>query len=143
MAPPSTRSNPSARRNQPGILTFVALLIVILALAVGGFLALEETSDETDTELDLVQRACDLPRDNLLRMWRGYDPQATEDIMVVPREPNYWGTYDRVSHTGPWDYVQRVPLVFYGPGRISALGAPLKVHANVTDVYPTIAELVG
>ena len=89
-----------------------------------------------------VTRGCALPDDILVRMWRGYDPNATDDIMIVPIEPNFLGSFDLTSHTGPWDYLQTVPLVLYGPDWIRAQGEPLDEHANLTDVYPTVERLL-
>ena len=90
----------------------------------------------------VVRRACELDEDELIRIWRGYDPARSEDVIVVPREPNYVGTFDVASHTGPWDYVQEIPLVFYGPGVVPARGVLISSTANLTDVYPTLGELV-
>ena len=63
--------------------------------------------------------------------------------MVVPREPNFFGAFVGQSHSGPWDYVQRVPLVFYGPGFIRSQGS-LSTDREVTlaDLTPTYAELL-
>ncbi|MGH2663420.1 MAG: alkaline phosphatase family protein [Actinomycetota bacterium] len=46
------------------------------------------------------------------------------------------------SHSGPWDYLQEVPLFMYGPGHVTAVG---KVGRPVTvaDIAPTYAELLG
>ena len=71
-----------------------------------------------------VERACRLPREHLRRIERGYHRVHSEDVTFVPKEPNYWGSFDIVSHSGPWDYLQTVPLVLYGPGYIVPQGAP-------------------
>ena len=64
--------------------------------------------------------------------------------MVVPREPNFFGAFVGQSHSGPWDYVQRVPLVFYGPGFIRSAGAlSLEREVTLADLAPTYAELLG
>ena len=59
--------------------------------------------------------------------------------MFVPQEPNFVGT--NFPHSGPWDYLQDVPLFWYGPGIIPALG---RVERPVTlaDVAPTQAKLL-
>lgn len=91
---------------------------------------------------DPVQRGCALGKDLLARIWRGHDRPHSEDITMVPYKPNYSGAFSVNSHAGPWFYVQNVPLVLYGPGRIRASG---RVHgpASLTDVYPTVGRLVG
>lgn len=63
--------------------------------------------------------------------------------MVVPREPNFFGAFVGQSHSGPWDYVQRVPLVFYGPGFIRSQGSlSLGREVTLSDLAPTYAELL-
>ncbi|MEA2433960.1 MAG: hypothetical protein QOG54_1417 [Actinomycetota bacterium] len=62
--------------------------------------------------------------------------------MAIPREPNYLGTFDIRSHSGPWDYLQEVPLVFYGPGHIRPAGS-IDVSATLADVYSTVSRITG
>ena len=90
----------------------------------------------------IVQRACSLDPKILARIWRGFHEVHSPDVTVVPKEPNYWGSFVRVSHTGPWDYVQEVPLLFYGPGRIADAGL-VEEAVNVTDIYATVGEVLG
>jgi predicted AlkP superfamily pyrophosphatase or phosphodiesterase len=96
----------------------------------------------TPAVTDVVRHACSLEEDELVRIWRGYDSARSEDVIVVPREPNYVGSFDVASHTGPWDYVQEVPLVFYGPRFVPERGLLPSTAANLTDVYPTLGELL-
>jgi Type I phosphodiesterase / nucleotide pyrophosphatase len=88
-----------------------------------------------------IERACGLDKRMLVRLWRGFDRRRSEDIVVVPKEPNYLGSFQVTSHTGPWDYVQQIPLVFYGPPFIHA-GVASDEPVNLVDVYPTIGELL-
>jgi arylsulfatase A-like enzyme len=102
-----------------------------------------DVSDEVAAE-ESTRRACELDPEIVTRIKRGHHRVHSEDVTIVPAEPNFWGTFDRVSHTGPWDYLQRVPLVLYGPGRIAVSGGtPVEREASIVDVYPTVAELVG
>ncbi|MBK5227051.1 MAG: alkaline phosphatase family protein [Actinobacteria bacterium] len=91
---------------------------------------------------DPLERACGLEPVFLTRIWRGSDGVHDQDIIFVPHEPNYVGTFEYTSHTGPWDYVAEVPLVLYGPGIIQERG---RVDRPVTlaDVYPTVGRLLG
>lgn len=91
---------------------------------------------------DPLARGCALGPKILVRLWRGHDARRSEDVTIVPRHPNYWGSFNTTSHTGPWDYLQKVPLVLYGPGFINPSGA-LQDAANVTDVFPTVGKLVN
>ena len=92
---------------------------------------------------DPLERGCRLPLPYVRRIWRGHHPVHSEDVTMVPLEPNTSGTFEVTSHSGPWDYLQNVPLVFYGPGYIQASGNPLHGAAGLADVFPTVAELVG
>jgi len=87
----------------------------------------------------LERAACSLPHEQLLRVWRGTDPERSGQIVFVPDEPNFVGT--NFPHSGPWNYLQDVPLFWYGPGVVPALG---RVDRRVTlaDVAPTQAALL-
>lgn len=102
-------------------------------------LSAEERIYETN---DPVKRACDLPEDELVRVWRGLYPRRSVDLSMVAQPPNYIGTFDLNSHTGPWDYLQNVPLVFYGPSHVKAMGE-VEGLENLTSVYPTAGALTG
>jgi Type I phosphodiesterase / nucleotide pyrophosphatase len=88
--------------------------------------------------------SCDLPRAHLERIRRGTYPGRSPDVVLVPKAPNYFGNYTLTTHSGPWAYLQRVPLVLFGPGfvrpggRVDAGRAP-----TVADLAPTTAELIG
>jgi hypothetical protein len=90
------------------------------------------------------ESACDLPVSYLRRIRRGYSPRRSPDVMVVPREPNFFGGFVATSHSGPWAYLQQVPLVFYGPGFIRPLGefTPRR-EVTLADLAPTLARLLG
>ncbi|HYN36260.1 MAG TPA: hypothetical protein VEV82_04720, partial [Actinomycetota bacterium] len=62
------------------------------------------------------------------------------DLALVPHPPNYMGSITDTSHSGPYDFLQRVPLVFYGPGHISERGT-VRVDRKVSlvDLAPTFA----
>jgi hypothetical protein len=92
-------------------------------------------------ETDPVRRACSLGAKVLRRIRRGYHGNRSEDITMVPVAPNYPGSFALPGHSGPWNYLQRVPLVLYGPRRIRAAGL-LRQRASITDVYPTVGELL-
>ncbi|HVF08758.1 MAG TPA: alkaline phosphatase family protein, partial [Actinomycetota bacterium] len=88
---------------------------------------------------DLVQVACSLPHDQLLRIWRGWRPDRGAQLSFVPAEPNFVGS--GLPHVGPWDYIQHVPMFWYGPGFIRGNG---EVDRPVTSagIAPTAAELL-
>lgn len=113
---------------------------MLVALAVGGMavgLWLVRPTSKAETA-DPVARGCALDADILTRIWRGHRPARSEDIVAVPKAPNYLGSFDVTSHSGPWDYLQRVPLVLYGPGRVQKLGQVTDSEVTLADVYPTV-----
>ncbi|CAN5623999.1 hypothetical protein BH20ACT23_BH20ACT23_00930 [soil metagenome] len=131
----------------------VLMLLVVAILGAGTALTLLRTNESNQRNQtppgrrvfvgnDPFERACDLPVKYLRRIWRGHDPVHSEDITAVPLEPNSSGTFRVTSHSGPWDYLQNVPLVSYGPGFIKASGEPVRGPAATVDVFPTVGELV-
>lgn len=97
--------------------------------------------DRIFTTNDPVKRGCALPKEWLARIWRGHDPRHSEDVTFVPQEPNYSGGFNVTSHSGPWDYLQNIPLVLYGPRHVAGRG-PLDERASITDIYPTVGTLL-
>ena len=74
---------------------------------------------------------------------RGYYPKRSPDVMLVPHGSNYIGDPEETSHSGPWDYLQRVPFVLYGPGFIEPQGElTLDREPTLADLTPTLAELI-
>jgi Type I phosphodiesterase / nucleotide pyrophosphatase len=89
------------------------------------------------------QSGCELSLEILERTRRGDYPGRSPDVTVVPREPNFFGGFLGTSHSGPWDYVQEVPLVFYGPGFIKRTGElDLEREVTLANLAPTLAELL-
>ncbi len=84
-----------------------------------------------------VARACAIPPEYLAHIWRGHDPKRSEDVTFLPAEPNVWGTYS--AHSGPWPYLQEIPLVFAGPAVPAEAGDG---PASLADVYPTLGGLL-
>ena len=92
-----------------------------------------------------LRSACTLRLELLRRLRNGTQPARSADVVVLPRLPNFFGTSSGgTNHSGPWDYLQKVPLVLYGPGFIRAQGpADLGRPVTLADVAPTYAELLG
>jgi hypothetical protein len=59
--------------------------------------------------------------------------------VFVPDEPNFVGT--NFPHSGPWDYLQEVPLFWYGPGIVPGRGT-IGREVTLADVAPTQAALL-
>jgi hypothetical protein len=88
----------------------------------------------------LEEAACAMPHQELLRVWRGTDPGRSGQIVFVPQEPNFVGS--NFPHSGPWDYLQDVPLLWFGPEVIPALGR-VDRPVTIADIAPTQAALLG
>jgi arylsulfatase A-like enzyme len=87
-------------------------------------------------------QACALPPAWLERIQRGYFEPRSGQIAVLPRTPIYFASGGSGwSHSGPWPYLQRVPLVFYGPGVVPARGE-VDRPVEMADVAPTLARLL-
>ncbi|MEX2274847.1 MAG: alkaline phosphatase family protein [Actinomycetota bacterium] len=86
-----------------------------------------------------VLQACSLPTEQLVRVYNGTHPTRSGDVIVVPAEPNFLGA--SFPHSGPWDYLQEVPIFFYGPGHVPEIGE-VRGRATLADIPPTFAQLV-
>jgi hypothetical protein len=82
---------------------------------------------------------CGLPNKWVLRTLNGYFPGRSGEIQIIPKEPNFFGSW---SHSGPWEYLQRVPMFLYGPGHVAPAG---EVGRPVTmaDLAPTLGAYLG
>ena len=76
------------------------------------------------------------------RTRRGYVPVRSSDIALIGHEPNYIGTPTAAVHTGPYDFLAEVPLIFYGPGVVEETGT-VPEAPTMADVAPTIARVIG
>ena len=86
-----------------------------------------------------VQAGCGLGPNVLDRIQNGLRLGRSEDIVTVPKAPNYLGSFAVTSHSGPWDYLQNVPLVAYGPRHVPRNGR-VSTEATLADVYPTVED---
>ncbi|HEX2031213.1 MAG TPA: alkaline phosphatase family protein [Actinomycetota bacterium] len=100
----------------------------------------------------LEEMAREAGADVVEHLRRGYYAGRSVDIAFVPRPHNVvvrWsgrglGTDaadPRTSHSTPWDYHQRVPIILYGPGFVRS-GATSSRSVDVTDLAPTFADLL-
>ena len=113
------------------------VVLLVLAAAGGGYLFLTERRDGEDEARTKIVRACDIPLEILERVWRGYVPGRSGDILTIERLPNQYNT----RHSTPFAYTQDVPLVLYGPGFIKD-GVSSERTTTVADLVPTYAELL-
>ena len=89
------------------------------------------------------EQACSLPREWLEMTQRGFFEPRSGQISLLPRTPAYMASGgDGWSHSGPWPYLQDIPLVFYGPGVVDE-GVEVTRPVTMADVAPTMATLLG
>ena len=87
----------------------------------------------------LARRICSTPRELLVRIWNGHRADRGPEIQMVPTEPNFVGS--GLPHVGPHDYIQRVPMLLFGPGYIAPVG-PVRRPVTVADIAATQARLL-
>ena len=117
----------------------MAIVAAFLLIAAGGVLALSRLGDE-DAVPSFRRQACGLPGDWLELVQRGYHPARSGDISVLPATPAYQASATGGwTHSGPWPYLTRVPLVFYGPGVVRPRAEVERTGVTLADVAPTIA----
>jgi arylsulfatase A-like enzyme len=88
-------------------------------------------------------QACALPPEWLHRTKLGYYEPRSGQISLLPKTPAYMASGGQGwSHSGPWPYLQDVPLVAYGPGIVPARG-DVERRVTLADLAPTTARLIG
>ena len=119
------------------------LVVAAVALSVTALGAIAVSEIGASSPLgSFSDQVCGLPPEWRQRIARGYYPGRSGEIQFLPQTPAYIANAGRGwSHSGPWDYLQRVPLVFYGPGRVDA-GVEVLDRASLADVAPTIGALM-
>src|ERR687894_571564 len=91
------------------VVTAMAMAVVLVFGA--GYMALGWFDDEGPLPSFRAQ-ACSLPAPWLARSERGHFAGHSGDISILPRTPAYMASgAGGWSHSGPWGYLQDVPLV--------------------------------
>src|SRR5919106_3772328 len=86
-----------------------------------------------------ARMACSLPRQWLLRIYRGYDAERSAELQILPEVPNFVGS--GLPHVGPWDFTSDVPMFWYGPGFIKPIG-PVQEPVTSADIVGTLDHLL-
>ena len=119
------------------ILIVAAAATIVAVTAVVAYRSIGRSEIPSFTE-----QACSLPDAWLERIQRGFYEPRSGQISLLPETPAYMASGgDGWSHSGPWPYLQDVPLVFYGPGAI-AEGVEVSRPVTMADVAPTIATML-
>ena len=116
------------------------LLLLALGLIVTSAVALPRAPARAQsTDQDLIDLACSIPHQYVLRTWRGWRLDRGAQLSYIPLEPNFVGS--GLPHVGPWDYVEDVPMLWYGPGFIPA-GQNIKRPVTLAGIAPTVADVL-
>jgi predicted AlkP superfamily pyrophosphatase or phosphodiesterase len=87
-------------------------------------------------------------------IYNGHVDGRSGDIYLVPKPYSFMlGQWDlttlgtnnpdlSTTHSNPWDYLTRVPMVFYGPGFVPR-GETVDRPVDIADLAPTYARLMG
>lgn len=123
-------------------------MILLGACTQGGVVGEDATSQADPTNptdpAGWLKASCKSPRRHVELIKRGYYPGRSPDVTMTPKEPSLFATSSGTTHSGPWDYVQEIPIILYGPGFIRPQGTlTLRRETTIADVAPTVAELVG
>ena len=132
------------------------LVVVVVAALVAAVAAYVLRPDrglpEGAPTLDRMARAIGEPV--MRHLYLGHVPSRSGEVMLVPRPHNFLiGEYELTalgtenvtvasSHPNPWDYLTRVPIVFYGPPWIPR-GERNFDPVDITGIAPTYARLLG
>ncbi|MFN2526489.1 MAG: alkaline phosphatase family protein [Actinomycetota bacterium] len=121
-------------------LTSRRLAIAIVVLIIGGAVAFYYQFGQPLPTFR--EQACGLPPEWLERIRDGYSPERSGEIAILPHTPAYLASGEGGwTHSGPWPYLQNVPLVWYGPGIIPTRG-DVERPVTLADVVPTIGRLL-
>ena len=117
----------------------VVAAVVAAAVIGASFLGLFDREGDLPS---FESQACSLPDDYLVRTQRGYFEPRSGQIAILPEFPAYMASGGGGwSHSGPWPYLQDVPLVFYGPGVVEGTGQ-VDRPVTVADIAPTIMTML-
>ncbi|MGH2752254.1 MAG: alkaline phosphatase family protein [Actinomycetota bacterium] len=93
-----------------------------------------------------LKAACELPPHWVKYIRRGWDsnPSRDLDLVLVPYARNYVGSFSYTPHSGPYGYLQRIPMIWYGPNFIESKGRidPGR-EVTIADIAATQAELLN
>jgi arylsulfatase A-like enzyme len=118
-----------------------AAVVALIALAAFSIVLLSRASPTPVPSFR--EQACGVPPAFLGRTKAGYFEGHSGQIQVIPRSPAYFSSgAGGWSHSGPWPYLQDVPIVWYGPGLIPAEG-DVDDPATSADIAPTIGRMIG
>ncbi|MFP5297364.1 MAG: alkaline phosphatase family protein [Actinomycetota bacterium] len=132
----------------------VAIIAVLAAVIAGGALyALRPAEGVPEGAPTEDEMASEIGAPIMEHVKRGHVVGASGEIYLVPKPHNFLiGEWDlttlgtdtptmSTSHPNPWNYLTRVPIVFWGPGYVEA-GVDESV-VDIADIAPSFADVLG
>jgi hypothetical protein len=116
----------------------LAVTVAVTTLAVTSPAETSRADVAAQDAPDLAAVACSLPARELERARNGWNLDRGPELLWFPQEPDFVGS--GLPHAGPWDYIQHVPMLWYGPGHVAARG-PVVREVTLADIAPTYAAL--
>ena len=118
---------------------FVAVLLLAGLAAFGP--GSSAAGDATASAAAWAKQICRLvPADELQRTYNSYRPDRSGDIQFFAKPPDFVGS--GLPHVGPWDYVETVPMLWYGPGYVKP-GVTVRRPVTLADMAHTEAALLN
>ncbi len=121
-------------RARRSLLVALVTVLAVIGSASAGFPAAQSGSLAAFRKI-----ACRAPHEILLRTWRGTRPDRSGDIQIITQQPDF--VAGGLTHAQPWDYTQRVPIFYYGPGYVKP--GIVKKPVLSTDIAPTEAQFLN
>jgi predicted AlkP superfamily pyrophosphatase or phosphodiesterase len=134
------------------------LWVAVAALAfaaLAAYVVLPERGTGTEAEPQSQEAMADaLGTPIMEHIYRGHVPERSAEIFTVPTPYSFMVTqwpvdtlgtdspYLVTAHPNPWDYITRVPLVFYGPKYV-AQGMQVDAPTDIASMAPTYADILG
>lgn len=119
----------------------LSIVAVLVALAAVLSVVPSGASPQAASDAAWAKQVCkQIHADELLRTYNGYREDRSGDIQFFANDPDFVGS--GLPHVGPWDYVQTVPMLWYGPGYIKK-GYTTKRPVSLADIAPTQAALLN
>ena len=132
-------------------LTVVGAALLAAALAAFALRPGPRVPDDAPSQMEMARG---LGTDVMQSIYRGHVAGRSGEIYLVPRPHRYLaGNWDlttldtdspwmNTTHPNPWDYIARVPIVFYGPPYVPE-GLEVARPVDVASIAPSYARLLG
>lgn len=132
------------------------LIVVLAALVVAAVAAVQLRPERGAPEgaPTLAEMADGIGAQIMTHLHRGHVAGRSGEIMLVPKPHRYIvGEWDLTtlatdrpfmytSHPNPWNYLSRIPLVFFGPSYFRS-GVEVDDFVDLADIAPTFARILG